>query len=184
VAGSVKEAFTRLHEKGLIYRGTYMVNWSPNLQTAVSDLEVEYADEEGSLYFFKYPVEGEDGAFLPVATTRPETILGDTAVAVNPNDERCAHLLPSPAPSGGAHCAGAPHCAGSPTACCCGLLWEVQQPHQTGAAGSGVLSPELGVGYVLGSKMVDDPLFLRSEVAPSSLFLLHPCLRKLVQNTG
>eukprot|EP00976_Prorocentrum_cordatum_P094117 1189664-Prorocentrum_minimum.AAC.1 len=61
-----------------------MVNWSPHLQTAVSDLEVEYTDEDGSLFFFKYPVEGSDD-HLPVATTRPETILGDTAVAVNPN---------------------------------------------------------------------------------------------------
>lgn len=83
LADSVKEAFCRLHSKGLVYRGTYMVNWSPHLQTAVSDLEVEYSDENGHLYFFQYPVESGEG-FLPVATTRPETILGDTAVAVHP----------------------------------------------------------------------------------------------------
>ena len=87
---SVLEAFVTLHEKGLIYKGTYMVNWAPKLQTAVSDLEVEYADEPGTLYYFKYPVEGGEGddSYLPVATTRPETILGDTAVAVNPEDDR------------------------------------------------------------------------------------------------
>lgn len=93
----VTEAFNRLHEKGLIYRGTYMVNWSPGLMTAVSDLEVEYTDEEGKLYFFKYLVANDDGSpseeFLPVATTRPETIFGDTAVCVNPNDERYTHLI-------------------------------------------------------------------------------------------
>ena len=87
---AVLEAFVSLHERGLIYKGTYMVNWAPKLQTAVSDLEVEYSDEPGTLYYFKYPVEGGEGdaAYLPVATTRPETILGDTAVAVNPADDR------------------------------------------------------------------------------------------------
>jgi len=95
----VSEAFVRLHEKGLVYRGTYMVNWSPGLMTAVSDLEVEYSEEEGKLYYFKYVVEDEDEdgkateEFLPVATTRPETIFGDTAVCVNPNDERYSHLI-------------------------------------------------------------------------------------------
>ena len=92
---AVLEAFVSLHDRGLIYKGTYMVNWAPKLQTAVSDLEVEYSDEPGTLYFFKYPVEGGEGddAHLPVATTRPETILGDTAVAVNPNDDRFKHLI-------------------------------------------------------------------------------------------
>ncbi|CAI5486956.1 unnamed protein product [Closterium sp. Naga37s-1] len=86
---AVVEAFVRLHNKGLIYRGTYMVNWSPFLQTAVSDLEVEYSEEPGTLYFFKYPIAGgTEDDYLPVATTRPETILGDTAVAVHPEDER------------------------------------------------------------------------------------------------
>ena len=93
----VSEAFCRLHEKGLVYRGTYMVNWSPGLMTAVSDLEVDYSDEEGKLYYFKYMVENNDNddgeEYLPVATTRPETIFGDTAVCVNPNDERYTHLI-------------------------------------------------------------------------------------------
>ena len=84
---AVREAFVRLYEKGLIYRGPRLINWSPGLRTAVSDLEVEYSDEEGQLYYFKYPLKGSDD-FIPVATTRPETILADTAVAVNPGDER------------------------------------------------------------------------------------------------
>ena len=83
---AVHEAFIRLYRMGLIYQGEYLVNWSPGLQTAVSDLEVEYREEPGFLYYFQYPVQG--GGFLPVATTRPETILGDTAVAVHPDDER------------------------------------------------------------------------------------------------
>ncbi|MFQ5932757.1 MAG: class I tRNA ligase family protein, partial [Nitrospiraceae bacterium] len=84
---AVIEAFVRLYEKGLIYRGDYLINWSPGLQTAVSDLEVEYSEEMGTLYTFKYPLEGSD-EHIPVATTRPESILGDTAVAVHPEDER------------------------------------------------------------------------------------------------
>jgi valyl-tRNA synthetase len=84
---AVREAFVRLYEKGLIYRGPRLINWSPGLRTAVSDLEVEYSEEEGLLYFFKYRIKGSD-EFIPVATTRPETILGDTGVAVHPNDER------------------------------------------------------------------------------------------------
>ena len=83
---AVKEAFVRLYRMGLIYQAEYLVNWSPGLQTAVSDLEVEHVEEEGKLYHFKYPVKG--GGHIPVATTRPETILGDTAVAVHPDDER------------------------------------------------------------------------------------------------
>lgn len=83
---AVTEVFVQLWEQGLIYRGPRLVNWSPGLQTAVSDLEVETSEEQVTLYYFKYPVKG--GGFLPVATTRPETILGDTAVAVNPEDER------------------------------------------------------------------------------------------------
>ena len=91
---SVIEAFVTLHERGLIYKGTYMVNWAPKLQTAVSDLEVEYSEEPGTLYFFKYPLEGGGpDDYLPVATTRPETILGDTAVAVNPEDARFKHMI-------------------------------------------------------------------------------------------
>jgi valyl-tRNA synthetase len=85
---AVREAFVRLYEKGLIYRGPRLINWSPGLKTAVSDLEVEYSEEPGTLYFFKYMLAGETNDFIPVATTRPETILGDTAVAVHPLDER------------------------------------------------------------------------------------------------
>jgi valyl-tRNA synthetase len=84
---AVREAFVRWYDEGLIYRGTYLINWSPNLQTAVSDLEVDRVEQEATLYTFKYPLK-DGGDFIPVATTRPETILGDTAVAVHPDDER------------------------------------------------------------------------------------------------
>ena len=90
---SVAHAFCELHAQGLVYRGTYLVNWAPQLQTAVSDLEVEYSEEQGTLYYFKYPIAGGGpGDFVAVATSRPETILGDTAVAVHPADARFAHL--------------------------------------------------------------------------------------------
>ena len=101
---AVREAFVRLYEKGLIYRGPRLINWSPGLKTAVSDLEVEYSEEDATLYYFKYMLKpdgsGDPSAagvgsgspdpnqFIPVATIRPETILGDTAVAVHPEDER------------------------------------------------------------------------------------------------
>jgi valyl-tRNA synthetase len=85
---AVREAFVRLYEKGLIYRGPRLINWSPGLKTAVSDLEVEYSEEPGTLYYFKYMLAGSSEEFIPVATTRPETILGDTAVAVHPQDDR------------------------------------------------------------------------------------------------
>ncbi len=89
---AVREAFVRLYEKGLIYRGPRLINWSPGLRTAVSDLEVEYTQQPGTLYYFKYMLlpEGDHQKeeYIPVATTRPETILGDTAVAVHPLDER------------------------------------------------------------------------------------------------
>ena len=91
LSAAVKQAFLTLWEQGLIYRGPRLVNWSPGLQTAVSDLEVETSEEQVTLYYFKYPVEGGD--HIPVATTRPETILGDTAVAVSPADERYAHFI-------------------------------------------------------------------------------------------
>ncbi len=91
LSAAVREAFVRLYRLGLIYQGEYLVNWSPGLQTAVSDLEVEYSEEQGLLYYFKYPVQG--GGYLPVATTRPETILGDTAVAVHPDDSRFAEYV-------------------------------------------------------------------------------------------
>jgi valyl-tRNA synthetase len=85
---AVREAFVRLYEKGLIYRGPRLINWSPGLKTAVSDLEVEYAEEPGTLYYFKYRLADNPDEFIAVATTRPETILGDTAVAVHPDDTR------------------------------------------------------------------------------------------------
>lgn len=85
---AVREAFVRLYEKGLVYRGPRLINWSPGLRTAVSDLEVEYSDEQGTLYYFKYVLADNPSEFLAVATTRPETILGDSAVAVHPEDER------------------------------------------------------------------------------------------------
>ena len=88
LSAAVREAFVSLYEKGLIYRGPRLVNWSPGLKTAVSDVEVEYSEEEGKLYFFKYMLSDGSGDYIPVATTRPETILGDTAVAVHPDDGR------------------------------------------------------------------------------------------------
>jgi valyl-tRNA synthetase len=88
---AVREAFVRLYEKGLIYRGAYMVNWCPRCQTAVSDLEVEHEETQGNLWHIVYPVIGTD-LKLVVATTRPETMLGDTAVAINPADRRVAEL--------------------------------------------------------------------------------------------
>ncbi len=90
---SVREAFVRLFEKGLIYRGPRLINWSPGLRTAVSDLEVEYSEEPGKLYYFKYVLADDPDEFLPVATTRPETILGDTAVAVHPEDDRYQRFI-------------------------------------------------------------------------------------------
>ncbi len=90
---AVREAFVRLYEKELIYRGPRLINWSPGLKTAVSDLEVEYFEEPGKLYFFKYMLADGSGDFIPVATTRPETILGDTAVAVHPEDPRYAAFV-------------------------------------------------------------------------------------------
>ena len=90
---AVREAFIRLYEKGLIYQGPRMINWSPGLLTAVSDLEVEYSEEPGTLYFFKYMLADGSGDYIPVATTRPETIPGDTAVAVHPEDARYARFV-------------------------------------------------------------------------------------------
>ncbi len=96
---AVREAFVRLYEKGLIYRGPRLINWSPGLKTAVSDLEVEYSEEEATLYYFKYmiketsEVSKTSEVYIPVATIRPETILGDTAVAVHPDDERYKQFI-------------------------------------------------------------------------------------------
>jgi valyl-tRNA synthetase len=89
---AVREAFVRLHEKGLIYRGAYMVNWCPGCSTALSDLEVVHEETQGNLWHLRYPVAGHPGRFLTVATTRPETMLGDTGVAIHPSDERYTDL--------------------------------------------------------------------------------------------
>ena len=89
---AVLKVFVSLYEKGLIYRGERITNWCPNCLTALSDIEVEHEDENGHLWYIKYPVIGEEDTFLTVATTRPETMFGDVAVAVNPN-ERYAHLV-------------------------------------------------------------------------------------------
>ncbi|MCC5663719.1 valine--tRNA ligase [Nostoc sp. CHAB 5784] len=89
---AVVEAFTRLYEEGLIYRGEYLVNWCPASGSAVSDVEVENQEVNGNLWHFRYPLTDGSG-FVEVATTRPETMLGDTAVAVNPNDDRYKHLI-------------------------------------------------------------------------------------------
>ncbi|MFZ3329710.1 MAG: valine--tRNA ligase [Candidatus Acidiferrales bacterium] len=90
---AVLEAFLRLYREGLIYRGRYMVNWCPRCQTAISDLEVVHNERTGNLWFIRYPVAGSPQEYLVVATTRPETMLGDTAAAVHPEDERYRHLV-------------------------------------------------------------------------------------------
>ena len=89
---SVLNVFVDLFNKGLIYRGVRMVNWDPSAKTALSDEEVIYKEKQGKLYYLKYKIDGEED-FVTIATTRPETILGDTAVCVNPNDERFTHLI-------------------------------------------------------------------------------------------
>ena len=90
---AVREVFVSLYEKGLIYQGHRITNWCPRCNTALSDIEVEHEDTPGHLYHVRYPVEGNTGEYLSVATTRPETILGDTAVAVHPEDIRYSHLI-------------------------------------------------------------------------------------------
>ena len=90
---AVRKVFVDLHAQGLIYRDKRLVNWDPKLQTAVSDLEVEQREIKGNLWHFRYPIEGEPGRFIVVATTRPETMLGDTGVAVHPDDERYRALV-------------------------------------------------------------------------------------------
>lgn len=89
---AVREVFVRLYEKGLIYKGKYIINWCPKCQTTISDIEVEHKEIPGHLWHIKYPVKGEDD-YIVIATTRPETMLGDTAVAVHPDDERYRHLV-------------------------------------------------------------------------------------------
>ena len=90
---AVREVFVSLYEKGLIYQGNRITNWCPRCNTALSDIEVEHEEKPGHLYHVRYPVEENQGEYLTVATTRPETILGDTAVAVNPEDTRYSHLI-------------------------------------------------------------------------------------------
>lgn len=89
---AVREVFVSMYEKGLIYRGSRIINWCPDCTTALSDAEVEHEDKDGMFWYFKYPVKDSD-EYVTIATTRPETMLGDTGVAVNPNDERFAHLV-------------------------------------------------------------------------------------------
>ncbi|TBL81643.1 valine--tRNA ligase [Paenibacillus thalictri] len=89
---AVREVFVRLYEKGLIYRGKYIINWDPAARTALSDIEVEYKEVQGNLYHLRYPLKDGSGSII-VATTRPETMLGDTAVAVHPEDERYKHMI-------------------------------------------------------------------------------------------
>ncbi len=89
---SVIKVFCNLHDEGYIYRGVRMVNWDPSAQTALSDEEVNYKEVNSKLYYVRYKIEGTDDEWLSIATTRPETILGDTAICINPNDERYSHL--------------------------------------------------------------------------------------------
>jgi valyl-tRNA synthetase len=93
LSAAVRKVFVALYREGLIYRDKRLVNWDPQLHTGISDLEVENQETKGSLWYFKYPVEGEAGVFITVATTRPETMLGDTGVAVHPEDERYKALI-------------------------------------------------------------------------------------------
>ncbi|HEY3638872.1 MAG TPA: class I tRNA ligase family protein, partial [Rhizomicrobium sp.] len=90
---AVAKVFVQLHRDGLIYKDKRLVNWDPRLQTAVSDLEVESIEVKGHLWHIKYPIADEPGTFITIATTRPETMLGDTAVAVHPDDERYRDLV-------------------------------------------------------------------------------------------
>ncbi len=90
---SVIKVFVDLYNKGKIYRGFRMVNWDPEAKTTVSDEEVNYTDEQGHLYYINYPIVGQDGAYIQIATTRPETILGDTAIAVSPENEKYAKFI-------------------------------------------------------------------------------------------
>lgn len=92
-SAAVEEVFVRLYERGLIYKGSRIINWCPVCQTSLSDAEVEHEDQDGFFWHINYPIVGEEGRFVEIATTRPETLLGDTAVAVNPNDERYKDII-------------------------------------------------------------------------------------------
>ncbi|HJG87120.1 valine--tRNA ligase [Pseudoflavonifractor capillosus] len=93
LSNAVRHVFVSLYKKGLIYKGSRIINWCPHCVTALSDAEVEYKDKPGNLWHLKYPIKGEEGRYVVVATTRPETMMGDTGVAVNPNDERYKDLI-------------------------------------------------------------------------------------------
>ena len=90
---AVKEVFLKLYEKGYIYKGNRIINWCPECKTSISDAEVEHIEMEGNFWHIKYPIKGEEGKFVEIATTRPETLLGDSAVAVNPSDERYKDIV-------------------------------------------------------------------------------------------
>jgi valyl-tRNA synthetase len=89
---AVREVFVRLYEQGLIYRGERIINWCPTCLTSISDAEVEYEEKNSFFYYLRYPLADQSGSLI-LATTRPETLLGDTAVAVHPDDERYRHLI-------------------------------------------------------------------------------------------
>lgn len=97
LSDAVTKVFVKLYKEGLIYRDKRLVNWDPKLHTAISDLEVEQRETTGKMWYFKYPVDGEENAFVTIATTRPETMMGDSGIAVHPDDERYAKLV-------GRHC--------------------------------------------------------------------------------
>ena len=90
---AVQEVFIRLYNKGYIYKGSRIINWCPVCQTSISDAEVEHEDQDGFFWHINYPVVGEEGRFVEIATTRPETLFGDTAVAVNPDDDRYKDIV-------------------------------------------------------------------------------------------
>ncbi len=93
LAAAVRKVFVQLYREGLIYRDKRLVNWDPVMHTVISDLEVDNRETRGQLWHIRYPIEGEPGRFMVVATTRPETMLGDTGVAVHPDDVRFADLV-------------------------------------------------------------------------------------------
>lgn len=93
LSAAVLEAFVRYYNKGLIYRGSRIINWCPHCHTALSDAEVEYEEQASNLWYYRYPVVGDESDYITIATTRPETMLGDTAVAVNPKDEKMARFV-------------------------------------------------------------------------------------------
>ena len=91
-SNAVKEVFLRLHEKGFIYKGSRIINWCPVCKTSLSDAEVEHEEQAGHFWHIKYPIVGTE-RFLEIATTRPETLLGDTAIAVHPDDDRYKDIV-------------------------------------------------------------------------------------------